>query len=193
MKIGIDLDDVLGESMEALIAFNNANYGTNLKIENVKEYDLLKILGVNIEEAIGKLNKFHETSYGKNIKPLKDSLTVLTKLKENNKLYIITSRSEDTREITEKWVDNNFPNIFYKIYFTAEFAEKNTKITKGMVCNKLGIDLLIEDNLGYAIESIAPNRKIFLFDRPWNQTDKLPAGITRVHSWKEICELICSK
>ena len=84
MKIGIDLDDVLGESMEALIAFNNANYGTNLKIENVKEYDLLKILGVNIEEAIGKLNKFHETSYGKNILPLTNRIARDQRERERN-------------------------------------------------------------------------------------------------------------
>ena len=97
------------------------------------------------------------------------------------------------RKTTEEWVNKNFPTIPFEIYYTAEFKEKDTKVTKGTVCNKLDIDILIEDNLVYATESISPNRKVFLFDRPWNQADKLPAGITRVHSWKEICELICGK
>ena len=193
MKIGIDLDDTLGQSMKAFAAFSNDRYKTNLKIEDMKVYDLEKIINLSKEGTIKRLNEFHDTFYGKKIEPFDGAVETLKKLKKNNELYIVTSRGNDMRGITEKWVGKNFPNIFIGIYFTNEFVYSNAKMTKKTVCNNFGIDILIEDNLGYAAGCMAPNRKILLFDRPWNQTNKLPKGIVRVHSWKEIYKLVCEK
>ncbi len=190
MKIGIDLDDVLGQSMEALIAFSNNVYKTNLKIENIKKYNLPEILNSNMKDTLLKLGKFHNSSYGKDIKPVKDSKEAIMKIKGGNELYVLSSRTEEIRGITQKWINNNFPHTFSKLYLTAEFSERISIVTKATVCNDLGINLLIEDNLSYAIECLAPHRKILLFDRPWNQIDKLPKGIVRVHSWKEIERII---
>ena len=190
MKIGVDLDDTLGQSMKAFVAFSNDRYKTSLKIEDMKVYDLEKIINLSKEGTIDRLNEFHATPYGKNIEPFESALETLEQLKKNNELFIVTSRGNDMREITEKWIERNFPNIFDKIYFTNEFVYSNTKMTKKTVCNNFGIDILIEDNFEYATECMASNRKILLFDRPWNQTDELPKGIVRVHSWKEIGELI---
>jgi uncharacterized HAD superfamily protein len=189
MKIGIDLDEVLSQSAKALVEFHNNTYGTTYKIENLDFY-VWEIWSETLKEALQKIDTFHKTKYFKNIKPIEGAKEVLEELKKNNELYIITARSEDIRKETEKWVERYFPNIFSDIYFTNQFSLDGTSTTKKIVCDNLDIDILVEDNLTNAIECTRSKRKIYLLDYPWNQIDKLPEGITRVHSWKEIGELV---
>lgn len=186
MKIGIDLDDVLGQFIPALIEFHNNKYGTDIKFEKFNSYKFWEVWGGNMEEAIQKVYDFHKTPYFKNIKTIDGAEEVLNRLKENNELYIVTSRQEDVIKETEEWVDKNFPKIFKKIYFTNQYSRSGIETTKQKVCDDLDMDILIEDNLKYAEECSRPDRKIFLFDKPWNQSEKLPPNVKRIYSWKEI-------
>jgi len=190
MKIAVDLDDVLGQTMPAIIEFHNKTYGTNFRIHDVKTYDLWDIWGGSKEEAIEKIAAFHTSPYGENIKPVSGALDGCVSLKKNNELFVITSRRNEFIPETERWIERCFPNMFAGIYFTNHFGQDAAKITKGEICDNLGIDVMIEDSLKFAIGCIAPDRKVFLFDQPWNQSDGLPEGITRVHSWKDIVEKI---
>lgn len=187
MKIGVDLDEVLSHSMPELIAFHNNTYGTKLKTEDFTSYHFDKVWGGTLAEAIDKVEIFHKTQYFKNIKPMEGAKEVLEKIKKNNELFVITARRDNIRKETEEWINKYFPNIFSKIYFTDEFSHASTKsTTKKIICDNLDIDIFIEDNINYAFECAGPNRKVFLIDRPWNQTVTLPQNIMRVHSWKEI-------
>lgn len=190
MKIGIDLDDVLSESTAAFIKFYNETYGTNLDIKTKEKYGWWEIVDVPREEYEKRVHKFYTTPYFKNTEPINDASETLKKLKKNNELYIITARGNNIKEITEKWVENNFPNIFSKIYYTNQFEQGLKKTTKATICNNLNIDIFIEDSLEFAEDCAKSNRKVYLLDYPWNQTDKLPEGITRVYSWREIDELV---
>ena len=186
MKIAVDLDEVLSQSMPALIKYHNDKYGTSLKTEDFKSYKFEEIWGGNLIEAINKVNDFHQSKYFDNVLPVKGAKEVLEKLKKNNELFILTARSEDMREKTEKFVEKYFPKIFSKIYFTNHFALNGTETTKKEMCDTLDIDVLIEDNIKYAGECATEKRKIYLMDYPWNQSDKLPKNVIRVHSWQEI-------
>ncbi len=186
MKIAIDIDEVLGQFMKALIEFHNSEYKTNLKLEDFFSYNFWNIWGGTKEKAIKKVYNFHKTNYFKNIIPVKDSQESIKKLKEGNELFIITSRQNDVIEETKEWIKKNFPNIFSDIYFTNHFSQNGTSKTKKEICDLLNIDILIEDSLEYSLECIKPNRKIFLLDYPWNKNNNLPKEITRVYSWKEI-------
>lgn len=191
MKIAIDLDDVLSQTMPALVKFHNEIYKTKLKEKDIKIYDLSEIFNEKTDEGIRrKVHEFHTTHYGQKIKPIKGAKKVLEKLKKNNELYIITARSEDIKKETEEWVEKHFPNIFSKIYFSKYLVLDGKEATKKSMCNDIGIDMFIEDNIKYAMECVEPNRKIYLFDYPWNQTNKLPNEIKRIFSWAEIEKLI---
>lgn len=190
MKIGVDLDDVLSESIPALLKFRNNMWNTDMKSGDFATYDLQKILGVPAEETEKVIKKFVTSYYGKGITPMSDAKEVLDKLKKNNEFYVITARSNDIKEETETWINNYFPNIFSKIYFTNQSLKIGTGGTKGEICDIVGIDIFIEDNLDYVSECAGQNRIVYLMDRPWNQTDKLPDGVKRVFSWAEIGKLI---
>lgn len=189
MKIGVDLDDTLGYTRPELIKFHNDTYGTNLTMKDIVSYDLWKVWGGTRDEAVQKIEDFHKTEYFKRIKPVEDARAVLEKLKKNNELYVITGRRNNVKKETEEWIGKNFPNIFSKIYLSNQFSSDEATTTKKNVCNELGIDIFIEDDLANALECAESEaRKVYLFDYPWNQCDKLPKNMKRVYSWKEILE-----
>jgi len=186
MKIGIDLDNVLNQFIPAMIEFHNKTYGTNQKIEDYTSPNFEIVWGKTLKEALEKLDVFHKTPYFIKMKPLKDAQKIVGKLKDKNELFIITARTDDMKKDTENWVEENFPNTFSKIYYTNEFSQNGTSTTKKKVCDNINIDVLIEDNLQNVLDCTRSNRRAYLFDYPWNQCDKLPDNVKRVHSWKEI-------
>ncbi len=192
MKIGIDLDDVLSKTTAAFIEFHNKNYGTNLDIKTKEKYGWWEIIDVVMDEYKKRVGEFYTTDYFLNTEPIEGAKNVLGELKKDNELYVITARSDDVKKVTEKWIEENYPNIFTKIYFTNQFGQTGVKTSKAIICNDLNIDVFIEDSINFALECAAPNRKVFLLDYPWNQKDKLPVGVTRVNSWKEIGRLVSS-
>jgi len=190
MKIGIDLDEILGGLVPELLKFHNDKYKTNFKLEDFFSYKLWEVWGGNREEAIEKIYEFYKTDFFKNIKPIKGSQKAIEKLKKNNELFIITARQNVIKKETRLWVEKNFPNAFSNIHFTNHYAQKEKLKTKKEVCDLLDVDILIEDSLEYSSECVNPKRKIFLMDYPWNKSDNLPKNIERVYSWEEIIDKI---
>lgn len=189
MKIGVDFDDVLSQTMQAIADFHNENYGTHLTFEDMTSTNFEEIWGGTREEAVKKIHDFHFSPYGLNTPSIEGAREVLEKLKKNNELFVITARNDETRKISGEWVEKNFPGIFSGIYFTNQFANKAIT-TKHKVCDNLNIDIFIDDNFKYASDCVKPNRKVFLFNYPWNQSEALPEGITRINSWKELGEFL---
>lgn len=191
MKIGIDLDEVLADFLSALIEYHNATYGTSLFKEQFQSYRFWEIWGGTKEEAIQKVYDFHQTSYFRNIKPVVGSQEATNILRQNNDLFVITSRQNDVSEATQKWVAQYFPNVFSDIFFTNHYSQNGSSTsTKKQICDSVGVDILIEDEPERVSECLNPKRKNLLFDHPWNRNAELPQEIYRVHSWKEILNFI---
>ena len=190
MKIGIDLDEILADSLPALIEYHNATYGTSLTREQFHSYKFWEIWGGTREEAIQKIYDFFKTPYFRNIRPVTGSQKAISILKQNNDLFVITARQDDVAKATKGWINKHFPNAFSGIYFANHYSQKGEPKTKKEICDPLELDILIEDSLDYALECYNPSRKVLLLDCPWNKNSELPQGIHRVHSWKEIVDFI---
>jgi len=190
MKIGIDLDDVLADFLSAVIEYHNAAYGTSLEREQFKSYKYWETWGGTRNEAIQKVYDFYKTPYFKNMKPVAHSQEAADILKQNNELLIVTSRQYDIAEATREWINRNFPDVFSDVFFANHYSQNGSSKTKKQICDSHGVDVLIEDYPDFALECINPERKILLFDCPWNRDSKLPQEIYRVHSWEEILKFI---
>jgi uncharacterized HAD superfamily protein len=93
--------------------------------------------------------------------------------------------------LTKEIVNKHFPKVFKGIHFTNAFPKDGSKtISKLEACDKERIDVLIDDNLKFALECAKEHRKVLLFDSPWNQAKELPKEIHRVYDWEEIVEKI---
>jgi len=191
MKIGIDLDEVLAEFVSAFLQFHNEKYGTKLNKNHFHVYEFEKVLGGTEENAADKAYEFFGTHHFKNIQPTEGARKAMEKLaKAGHELFVITSRQSEVVEDTKNWLEANFPKVFKEIHFTSnKYGRTNPNISKTDACKKIGISLLIEDNLEHASSCAAEGINVLLLDRPWNQGE-LPKNVKRFSLWEEVLKEI---
>ena len=190
MLIAIDVDGVLANFIPSIADFHNYSYGTNLKKDDFFSLNLHKVWGGTREEDIKKVDEYGESVYLDRLKPVNKSIECINKLKEKNKLIIITSRPDKIYEKTKDWIDKYFSGAFLKIYFAYNYERMNPSPKKEDICFELGADFIIEDNLNHAIDCAEKGIKSILIDQPWNQSDELRKNIIRVKDWSEIPVII---
>lgn len=190
MKIAIDLDEVIACFLDAFIKYHNNIHKTTYKKSDFFSYEFWKVIGGTKEEMIDEVYRFHDSSYFDNILPLGEAIEAINKLKENNDLYIITSRQDDFMVKTKKWLDKYLPDTFIAILNSNAYPKKGTRRSKSDLCDENNIDIMIDDVLDYATECMKPGRKIFLFRYPWNTNENIPKGFYVVSGWSEVLKIL---
>lgn len=190
MLIAIDLDEVLSDFTSSFIKYYNKKFGASLKLEDFSTYKYWDVLGVTKEEAIRRVYEYYETDAFLNLPVVSGAIEGINILKKKHKLVILTSRPDDIIKETEKWVSTNFSNTFSKIYFTNHLSKNGIPRKKEDVCSSLGVDILIEDVIDFAVGCASEKTKVLLLNCPWNENYKLPKGIYRVKNWKEIVKKV---
>ena len=182
MNIGIDIDDTISKSIEKTEEYAKEYTETILKRDfkiNYKEIDFLKRYNWTIEED----NEFLKEYYKKilqNAELKEDANKVIEILHKTNKIYIITAREDEVKEITLKWLERN--NIIYdKIFFK--------QIDKKDIVKDLEIDVFIDDSFENCVSVAKDGTKTFIVDTKINQGLE-DDNISRVYSWNEIYEKI---
>ncbi len=187
--IGIDLDEVLAEFVEGITIFHNERYGTSLSKKDYFSYDFWEVWNCSKEDAVKRVHGFHKTDLFKKLRVCDGAREGIRDLKEKGfKLYIITSRQKAVEKDTREWLENNFPGVFEDVLFSNNFSlENENPLKKSVLCQKVGAQLLVEDQLGYARDCAENGVNVVLLDKPWNKGE-LPSNIIRVFSWKEVMQ-----
>jgi uncharacterized HAD superfamily protein len=190
MKIAIDLDEVLNNDIDQVIAYHNNLYHTELKREDFFSYNFWEVWGGSKAEAVEKILAFYKTDFFKNIKPVPEAIELMKSLKERgDELYVVTGRPDEIVSETKDWIERYFPNMFTDIYNTNHFSLINQPKTKSEICNMLSIKAIIDDNKDHALDCAEAGIKVFLLDCPWNK-EVSHSNITRVYNLSEIQTLI---
>tara|TARA_Y100000034_G_scaffold28162_1_gene33837 strand:- start:2472 stop:3050 length:579 start_codon:yes stop_codon:yes gene_type:complete len=184
MKIGIDLDDVVVGWVPRFIGFYNYKTGSNLKFKDWESYYLGEIVKKNKKEVRKLIDEFVCSNFYDKIELVEGAKEGVEKLSNYHEAKFITARplryDERTKELLSKF-NLNLPLINCR-------DDEDNFISKGDICNQLGIGLLIEDCRHYALSCAKKGIQVLLFDRPWNQENSLPENVKRVYSWNEILE-----
>lgn len=176
MHIGIDIDEVLCETLDfALNFFGGKIGGKPLSREQVSDYYLPNIPwyeDISPEVAVNFFVEAQNTPRALNeLQPVQWAFEKLKKRKtEGHSLYAITARGEPVRESTKARLAKYFPNIFDKITFCNHYRDAYSTYSKEEICVQEGIKIFVEDNPKYAIGLEKLWIKVFLLDKPWNQT-----------------------
>ena len=190
MIIGVDLDEVLADTLSAIIKFHNEVYGTELEKGDFNSYRFQEIWGGTRQEAIKKVYRFQSTNYSRNVKPVPGSIEGIKKLKEGNELILITSRPHDVKNQTLTWLSHYFPGAFSRVFFTDAYSLTKRGRRKSEICHKMGVDILVDDLLSCSFDCASEGIQVFLLNKPWNQGKELPVLITRCKNWEEIVECV---
>ena len=170
VKIGIDYDSTLFNTIDVWIDLYNKKYDDKLTINDFKFWDIHKSLPKE------KSNKFYSildnNELWENIKPLNNAVEVVKDLNEEYEVYIITATHHNHIKIKSEILLKYFPFIEYKQIISCYYKQL------------INVDIMIDDNLENLIGG--KYRKI-LIDYPWNRDiDDYDRGIERFKNWKEI-------
>lgn len=184
VKIGIDLDEVIVDFMSKFIEFVNERYMKNLRYDDFKCYDFAEVIGVRREDIVRMVDEFKDSNYFDEVELIDYAREIIQKLSKSNDLYVITSRHSKHKDKTHNFLERNFKEIFSDVFFTTDYYSGETKMNKSDICDELGVDIFLEDNIDFAEDIAGRGISVILFDKPWNQGE-LSENVKRVKSWKE--------
>jgi 5'(3')-deoxyribonucleotidase len=129
MRIGVDLDDVLGDLIGALIALYAREDGVNLPRDAVTDWNVFPphIHGKMIESGYAS------------VRPIPGAREFLDALQRaGHEIWIITYRSPKVETSTRDWLDRHFPNLVQGLACTGG--------GKVEACRRLQVGLLVDDS-----------------------------------------------
>lgn len=190
MNIGIDIDDTIANTYDVLF-----NYAQKFTIEelgkNINNIDRKSITNHytttfhnwNEEEEKKFFDKYNEEIM-KQLKPKLFSSETIKKLKEKNKIYIITARFDteksNVEKVTKKWLEiNSIP--YDKLILNAQ--------NKSEIAKEYDIKIFVDDNIEICKEMLKKNIKAFIFDSIINK-EYNNEKIDRVYSWPHLYQEI---
>ena len=180
MRIGVDVDGVLADSLTLWVAELNRYFNKNMQLGEIFFNDILGTYGITMEE-------FHEFVALTEMKmmtspqPVKDAALYLNKINEDHFVAIVTARQEVYRDVTEEWLAKQ--GMQYSALVMAGTHQKRD------TCVDLGLDLMIEDTFEVSVNISKADIPVLLLDTPYNRKT-LPALVHRKYSWREIYEYI---
>lgn len=146
LVIGVDIDDVLFPTAQAIIDFYRSTYEVDVPVDQFYSKDPA-IWGVaDYKEAIRRVQVFlHSDSYAHQA-PIEGAVDGVTEMREAGAYLIpITGRDEVQAESTRESLGTFFPGLFNEpAVFTNYFSDKKRR-TKDEVCHELGVDYQIDD------------------------------------------------
>ncbi len=194
MKIGIDIDNTIAPTFKTIIKYLNTKYKVNKLSKDSKKPTGYDLFHSDFKHFHQDWMEFVESKNHNSMKPINGSVETIEKLSKKHEIYILTARDSTQKIQTGIWIDKNYKNKFEEILFLEYHNENHTAplFTKGDLCKKFNIDVMIEDDLSQVktILEKSKNTKIFLFDKnnkyTWNKERPLPKNTIIVTSWKEV-------
>lgn len=186
MTIAVDMDDVVIETAQAIVDHVKETYDAPITISNFYSRDPNLWGAPDAETAIARVNAFLDTEEYFESAPAQEAIHALKGLNHYHNLYIVTGRPDFTELATRKWLQQHLPDLFADVIFTNYFDDTKVR-TKGDVCRELGADALIDDHIDHCESALEKGVKPYLFgDYPWNSSEDVPEGITRVMHWPDV-------
>ena len=172
LSVLVDVDGVLERLVPPWVRALNVKYGTNVKPEEVTEWDITKFFqGLSRNQVFSPL---HTKELWANLQPMEGAVEYLKKLKNDGHVVtLVTAAHPDT--VLDKWkfINRNFPYISFNDIIIAH--------QKQLIMGNVLIDDKPENLLNGFYYGL-------LMDAPHNQNfdETQYDHITRVHNWEEV-------
>lgn len=189
--VAIDIDDVLSTHAQDFVAFSNERWSTRLTVDDYNEH-WSQMWAVDHQEAERRVHELQKERIVLRYGYRPEARAVLAELKKTYKLVIVTSRRKQLALDTQDWLQRCFPDIFDEVHFAGIWDNTNRTAhlaTKAAMCQEIGVDYLIDDQLKHCFAAAESGITALLFGAyAWNRIEKLPQKVVRVQSWKNIRE-----
>ena len=174
LTILCDIDGVVNDLVEKVIAAYNKKYNDNINVNDITEYNVQQFLK---PECKNVWMEFCTDELLSTLEPTQDSLEVITELMGKHDFYFLSRTFPAHVKAKDQWLREKFPLYTDKMLITCA----NKHLVHG--------DILIDDYLDNLNENVKLN---LIFDKPWNQAKIKSPNIKRVYSWNDIKAIIDS-
>ena len=164
LHIGIDIDDVVSNTLSRMLNFYNRAYRKNIPFHEITSWDLTNHLpGMDREEQVRELIKgFTYTHSFRTVTPVDGAIEGITRWRQQgHKLSFVSARNSSAISDTYKWFEEHGLPV-ERVYFDRD---------KGWHSRYHDFDVFVDDGIHNLVNIRAanPNTRTVLFDRPWNQ------------------------
>lgn len=171
MIIGVDMDEVLCESIESVLKhYNYIINGVTISKDDITNYHWREMseFGITMMQAVELFDNVLLTDHHDFVEPVWWAYDNLFTLKQQwHQLIIITARRDLLQDNTHRWISTHYPDLFDEIYFAWHFTNKHRE--KSDICHELWVQIMIEDNPHYTRELVQWWIPTILLDKPWNR------------------------
>ena len=179
LRIAVDLDGVLAESMKVWCRKANKEFDLSLKMEDLDGWSSWKRFGISKGDFYRILDESWED--WEEVPPTEPRLaSKVAKVEEFGDIDVVTGRSKKTEEAARRWVEHQ--SVRYRQF--VRVAGWRDKIV-------LDYDVYIDDAPDLMpLVSEKPMTWGILYDRPWNRTVPTMTRVLRAENWKQVPELL---
>jgi uncharacterized protein len=188
LRIGVDVDDVLVESLPAYLEAFRSYFGQEVKIEDAAWEIFARYPEISAEEIWRFFETLEKTDFLGTRPVYPEAATAMRALAgAGHRLVVVTGRLLAHRDHTRRLLQcagiaGLFEDLVHRNGETA--AEYKPRVVR-----ERRLDVLIEDELHVAAAAALVPVPVLLFDRPWNQ-GVLPGGVTRVTNWAHVLRYV---
>lgn len=182
--IAFDIDGVVADTAEAFFRLAEERHGINeFTAAQITEFDVAQCLPISPEIIDSIFATLLENPIDADLKPMPDSVSVLTALSRRAQLTFITARP--LHDPIADWLKHILgPSIFSRVHLVAMGDHDR----KAAYLKELGLHYFIDDRAETCVDLDRQGFSPFVFNQPWNQgRHHLPT----VSSWRDI-EALCS-
>jgi 5'(3')-deoxyribonucleotidase len=179
LKIAVDLDGVLAESMIVWCELANAEFGTHLRLEDLDSWASWRKFAISKDDFYRILDESWDD--WERIPPTEPGIArKVAGIEKFGLVDVVTGRSEKTEEAARKWINSQRVrfNQFVRVPGWREKAD-------------LDYDVFIDD--APDLMPLLSRRLIpwaILYERPWNRTVPHLRKMLRAKSWRQIPKLL---
>lgn len=191
LRIGVDVDDVLAESLPGYLEAFQRRFGHEVKIEEAAWEIFRRYPEISATQMWGFFSELEASDF-LGTRPLYPEAVeaVRTLSSSGHRLFVVTGRLSQHREHTRRLLERaGLLGVFEEL---AHRDGEPAPEYKTRMVRQLRLDLLIEDELHVALAVAVVPIPVLLFDRPWNRGE-LPTGITRVRDWSQVLHQVAGQ
>jgi len=182
MKIGIDIDDTVIGFYEDFAKFLNKKYSKNLTSSYVGK-NFLNLFNTK-EQVFLEVKEFVKKGLSYELAFFEDFEEVFKELNNSFDLIFITSRSFDERAKTRDFFKKK--GFELDIHYVHDYPEPK----KSLVCKRLGVDFLIDDDKKNALDCANNGVKVFLLKKSWNDDCEDHPNIIKIGDWYQVRDFL---
>jgi uncharacterized HAD superfamily protein len=191
LRIGIDVDDVLAESLPAYLEAFRRRFGKEVKIEEAAWEIFRRFPEIPADQMLGFYDHLETTDFLGSRPVYPEAVAGVRALAAaGHRLFVVTGRLTQHRDHTRRMLAGvGLLDAFEDLVHRDAETLANYK---PRVVRELGLQMFIEDELEVALAMARIPVPVLLVDRPWNRA-VLPSGVARVTDWAQVVEQVADR